>query len=222
MKVILLVLLTSVNSARGACLDHFNSGSPPGITSLSGYGSWVNSYTCLRWDWNSISVIPQGLLHGTITTSLNFDRNVLTTQGIPHDAFNRMTSLETLQLQHMYLTVVKATWFHNLTSLHTLWLSFNNIHTIEVSAFKDLVSINTLGLNDNDLKEIQFNVFNPDNLPNNIGSLYLSTNPWNCTCLMCWAKLGQGTWITLKESSGTTSCSTPAALANQLYLNVSR
>ncbi len=99
------------------------------------------------------------------------------------------------------------------------------MHTIELGSFKDLVSLNNLGLWDNDLTEIQFNIFDPDNLPNNMGGLYLPTNPWDCTCLMCWVKLGQGSWITFKDTANppgsTTRCSTPATLANQLFTTMS-
>ncbi len=103
MELILLVILTSIKGGWGVCLDHFNQGR----TSLNGYTTSVNSYSCLRFDLNSISVIPSGLFYGTITTYFNMDSNALTTAGIPHDAFNRMTSLQTIHLQHMSLTVVK-------------------------------------------------------------------------------------------------------------------
>ncbi len=104
MALILFVLLTSLKGGYGACLDHFLQSR----TTLSGYGPSVNTYSCLRWDHNLISEIPSGLFHGTITTYLNFDNNRFTTEGIPHDAFNRMTSLQTIHLQESFLTVIKV------------------------------------------------------------------------------------------------------------------
>ncbi len=223
LTIISLILVTNTNG----CILH-SPCSDPGWTcfqqhlkdhtSLNGFvGGTVNTHPCVRFDWNDLTSIPVGLFNGNITMYVTFTHNLLTTSGIPDHTFNRMTSLMKLWLNTNSLTVVKATWFHNLTALQSLFLEANDLHLIEPTAFKDLSSLNQLKLNNNDLKEINFNVFDPNNLPSNISVLTLSANPWNCTCLLCWAKLGLGSWITFGDTSAGTKCSYPTSLSNTVW-----
>ncbi len=58
-------------------------------------------------------------------------------------------------------------------------------------------------------------VFDLNNRPSNLSELELKTNPWDCSaCKLCWAKLGQGWWITITQADYTT-CSSPGSLSGK-------
>ncbi len=212
--LILFLLKKSINGCMDGCSGLTCHQGQYHTTTLAGLNPSFNTdYKCLRFDNSNsgISSIPSGVLYGSTIIQIALNSAGLTTAAIGDDAFNQISSLQVLWLQENDLTIIKEPWFANLTELHTLKLQGNDIHLIESGSFKDLVNLSKLILNNNDLKEMPFEVFDPNNRPTYLGELTLSWNPWNCTCMLCWAKLGQGSWITFGETSQTL-CHYPTSL----------
>ena len=67
-------------------------------------------------------------------------------------SFNGLSNVETLYLQHNYLTTLRAGIFQGLSSARYLGLDVNNIKSIEENAFTGLETLDTLVLTQNKLQ----------------------------------------------------------------------
>ncbi len=194
-----------------------------GTTSVVPYAAAANAADFVRFGHLSgLTTIPSGVFHGSITTELWLEYNSITSNNIGDDAFNQLTSLNILKLHSNLLTVVKATWFANMTSLQEIYLHMNDIDIIESGTFADNVNLNILELWDNAIKELPYDMFDLDNPPINITSLVIGQeNSLNCTCVICWLKHADKSWVTVKPQTSPvtwpTTCWHPAALSGQQW-----
>lgn len=89
--------------------------------------------------------------------------------------------LRKLILHNCQLEKIFKDSFYGLENLHILDLSLNLLQSLPNEVFDELKSVRQIKLNDNKLKHLSYDLVH--NLQN-MKSLALYGNPWNCTCKM--------------------------------------
>ena len=129
--------------------------------------------------------------------------------------FTGCRRLQTLSLSHNILTELPAFAFPTLQHLKTIDLSHNRLVSIHKQAFGNLGnSVESIYIHDNRLKTLREQVFI---MLNNLKSLQLHSNPWNCDCRLKHFR----DWVVEKGLyTYPTSCGEPERLADRLWQDV--
>ncbi|KAL4230756.1 Leucine rich repeat containing 32 [Mactra antiquata] len=127
----------------------------------------------------------------------------------------KLTNLETLELENVGITNIPNMVFVNNTKLQSINLSNNNISTINQQTFYGPINgLKYIDLNNNKITTIDSCVLNDFSTK---PTLYLSGNPLHCDCNLVWLY----DWLYAGQSMDTVytlgSCVTPPPLAYKYF-----
>lgn len=161
----------------------------------------------------TLQEINRDALRGlNILIELDFSNNQV---NILHPGtFTETTRLRTLIMNNNEIEVLEDNLFVNLTFLYKIEFKSNRIHRIGNHIFVDVPFIKSIFLDNNRLTVLKEETFR--NL-NNLSSLSLSENPWNCTCEL---QQFQKFVISRKLYTPPTSCYNPLQLRDKLWSDI--
>lgn len=148
-----------------------------------------------------------------IMVELDLSNNNVTS--LKPKTFTGNERLQTLSLSHNALEELPSFAFPALRHLKTIDLSHNRIAFIDKQAFGSLGnSVESIYINDNMLKTLREQVFIG---LNNLKSLQLHSNPWNCDCRLKNFR----DWVVYRGLyTYPTACGEPERLADRLWQDV--
>uniref|UniRef100_A0A4W5NFL0 LRRCT domain-containing protein n=1 Tax=Hucho hucho TaxID=62062 RepID=A0A4W5NFL0_9TELE len=112
----------------------------------------MSSMTVLSLSHNAIATITHDAFQNlTVLHTLLLDHNHLSSQALGRDTFSWLPRLEILQLGNNALGEVNGSWFHAAGALRTLQLEGNRLSRLDATTFAsaDLLGLETLDLSDN-------------------------------------------------------------------------
>uniref|UniRef100_A0A674ED02 Uncharacterized LOC115169196 n=2 Tax=Salmo trutta TaxID=8032 RepID=A0A674ED02_SALTR len=112
----------------------------------------MSSMTVLSLSHNAITTITHDAFQNlTVLHTLLLDHNHLSSQALGRDTFSWLPRLEILKLGNNALGEVNGSWFHAARALRTLQLEGNRLSRLDATTFAsaDLQGLETLDLSDN-------------------------------------------------------------------------
>ncbi|KAM9428348.1 uncharacterized protein lrrc53 [Salvelinus alpinus] len=112
----------------------------------------MSSMTVLSLSHNAITTITHDAFQNlTVLHTLLLDHNHISSQALGRDTFSWLPRLEILKLGNNALGEVNGSWFHAAGALRTLQLEGNRLSRLDASTFAsaDLQGLETLDLSDN-------------------------------------------------------------------------
>lgn len=136
--------------------------------------------TILDISWNDIEKIPDDVYEKLPQnlTELRLSNNKIT--DFLWDSLTYFHQLKILDLSHNSLSDIVGIKKISSLSLTFLYLTHNNIFHLDSLLFNGMKSLETLSLSSNKLSIINQSTFQPR--PENLKTLYLQKNPFQCTC----------------------------------------
>nr|ABB21070.1 variable lymphocyte receptor A [Eptatretus burgeri] len=132
----------------------------------------------LELHMNKLSSLPgMAFHHLSKLTYLSLDSNQL--QTLTPGVFDHLVALDILGLNNNQLQSLPEGVFDKLTKLTRLDLDYNQLKYLPSGVFDNLAKLTRLELQRNQLRSVPNRAF--DSL-SNIKTLWLDTNPWDCSC----------------------------------------
>ncbi|KAK5613002.1 hypothetical protein CRENBAI_003302 [Crenichthys baileyi] len=140
----------------------------------------LTNLTVLDISWNKIKKIPNDVYKKfpMNLTELHISHNEITE--FLWDSLTYFHQLKILDLSHNSLSNIAGIKRITSLSLTFLYLTHNNIFHLGNVAFNGMKSLDTLSLSSNKLTIINQSTFQPR--PENLKTLFLEKNPFQCTC----------------------------------------
>ncbi|ELT94470.1 hypothetical protein CAPTEDRAFT_65802, partial [Capitella teleta] len=116
---------------------------------------------------------------------LYMSKFTMSSSNVTETIFQNISTLKVLSLRDSRLTSIPTKTLNGLTQLRSLTFDNLNIGYVSEDMFESLYSLTKLSLINNNLRVINATSF-PRYLLENITKLYLTNNPWDCSCELFW------------------------------------
>ncbi|XP_061169335.1 toll-like receptor 13 [Saccostrea echinata] len=156
----------------------------------------------------------------TNVTSLDLSGNHFPTGSLGHLLLKPLQRLEKLSLQENRMNSIHVDTFKSLKKLKILSLTRNKLSSWKPTVFKNLSNLVELRLDQNKIAILNKTSI-PLELMDNLHTLTLAINPFDCGCDMIWFKNWcQKTNVTLLSFPYRYTCQTPKNLYQKTILNL--
>lgn len=140
----------------------------------------------------NLTTVPENIfanMSGLLELYLNLNKQL---RDLPLDLFCCLPNLQKLSLNSNDLHYLHPDLFSRLTTVKILRLNNNKLKSLAENIFQGLVQVLIIDLKNNHLKTLPGNIFLSNTA---LMRLYLSSNPWDCTCSI----RGFARWIRQNE-----------------------